>query len=309
MPRKKTPNAGPLLDDLVTDYLNACEARALSPNTMLIYRETLHQFTAFLADQDQHVRALTRQQHEQFLAHLVEAGMSVSTRITRFRALHSFWQWCLREPDIVELLHASPMANMQEPRADDTLPEVLTDAQILALFKTCGKDFLGVRDEALMRLFLDTGLRLSELQSIHLEQVDLKERIIFVLGKGRKQRFVKFGLKCAASLGRYIRMRSSHPHAADPALWLGRRGAMAVGTIKDLIKSHGNKCGMPWMHAHLLRHTYIDRLKSAGMSDEHIMAMTGHSNLMTLTRYGRKRRSERALDMYDAMSPGDHLDR
>jgi integrase/recombinase XerC len=135
----------------------------------------------------------------------------------------SFRKWAVTEGE----LDASPMAGMNPPQIPDEPPPVLTDEELRRLLKACeGRDFTDRRDAAILRLFLDTGVRVSEAAGIMLPgDLELDDQVVIVLGKGRRPRTVPFGRKTA--LARYLRMRAGHPFAYLPNLWLGQAGAVS----------------------------------------------------------------------------------
>jgi site-specific recombinase XerC len=120
------------------------------------------------------------------------------------------------------------MAGMNPPQIPDEPPPVLADEELRRLLKACeGRDFTDRRDVAILRLFLDTGVRVSEAAGIMLPgDLELDDQVVIVLGKGRRPRAVPFGRKTALALDRYLRMRAGHPFAYLPNLWLGQAGAM-----------------------------------------------------------------------------------
>jgi site-specific recombinase XerC len=120
------------------------------------------------------------------------------------------------------------MAGMNPPHIPDEPPPVLTDDELRRLLKACeGRDFNDRRDAAIIRLFLDTGVRVAEAAGIMLPgDLDLDDQVAIVLGKGRRPRAVPFGRKTALALDRCLRMRATHPFAHLPNLWLGQAGAM-----------------------------------------------------------------------------------
>jgi integrase/recombinase XerC len=149
---------------------------------------------------------VTREHVSDFITDLL-VKHSASTASVRFRALQQFFTWLVDEEEIA----ASPMAKLRPPKIPEQLTPVLDDAAIRALLKAwAGKDFADLRDTAIMRLFLDTGMRLDELAKLRVDDVDLDyDNTATVLGKGRRPRICPFGAKTAQALDRY--------HAAGPA--------------------------------------------------------------------------------------------
>src|SRR5262249_10179972 len=129
-----------------------------------------------------------------------------------------FFAWCVDEDELDE----SPMVKMRPPVVPEQPVAVLDAAELKALFATCGgKDFADRRDHAILRLFADTGMRLSELAGLSLADVDLDDQRALVLGKGRRPRACPFGAKTTQALDRYVRTRSGHKLHDLPQLWLG----------------------------------------------------------------------------------------
>jgi site-specific recombinase XerD len=200
------------------------------------------------------------------------------------------------------------MVTMTLPKGEEKLRRVLTDEQLKALFKTCAtKSFVDLRDLAIMRLFLDSGMRLNELRMLKLEDLQMKNFCTVVRGKGAKWRYCVFGAKTAQALDRYLRVRSQHPHSTSEYLWIGQRGHITVDLIQKMLFERGEKAGIAHMHPHLLRHSFIDRMKRSGMSEENIMQLTGHSSTEVVLHYAKSLRAERAMEDYKSRAPGDKI--
>ena len=111
------------------------------------------------------------------------------------------------------------MAGMRPPQIPEAPVPVLTEDQLRRLLKACeGRDFAARRDSAIIRLLIDTGLRRGECAGIMLDDLDLDDQVVTVLGKGRRPRVLAYGRKTALALDRYLRARASHPHTALPNL-------------------------------------------------------------------------------------------
>ena len=121
----------------------------------------------------------------------------------------------------------SPMDRMRRPVVPVEPVPVLSTEQLRALLSACeGKDFEPRRDTAIVRLFVDTGMRRAELLGLRVDDIDFDQDVALVMGKGRKPRACPFGNRTGLALGRYLRLRRGHPYAAEEALWLGRRGPL-----------------------------------------------------------------------------------
>ena len=148
---------------------------------------------------------------------------SASTANNRFRSLQRFFKWLVDE----EHIDSNPMATMKPPKGEDHLVPVYEPAEIQALVgASLGDSFEDVRDTAIILLLVDTGIRRAELVGLTVEDVDIDDHSITVLGKGARPRHVSFGNKVATALDKYEIKRRSHPHADRAAFLLGRRGTL-----------------------------------------------------------------------------------
>jgi len=156
-------------------------------------------------------------------AHLAELGTrsKPATVAFRYRSLQQFFMWLLDEEEI----ERDPMERMKPPHVPEQPVPVLTEAELSALLAAAeGKAFTERRDTAILRLLIDTGMRLGEIAGLTVDDVDLDVHdVAHVIGKGNRARACPFGAKTAQALDRYLRARAKHPRHALPQLWLGRR--------------------------------------------------------------------------------------
>jgi integrase/recombinase XerC len=154
----------------------------------------------------------------------LQGKVAPSTEYRNYSGLRQFFAWCVREGEV----DASPMVNVRPPKVPEPRTEVLTREQMRALLADCaGTDLVARRDTAIILLFADTGIRLSELANLTTADVDLRARVAYVVGKSRRPRTVPFGARTAQALDRYLRLRRQHARADSPKLWLGEKPATA----------------------------------------------------------------------------------
>jgi integrase len=159
-------------------------------------------------------------------------------------------------------------------------------------------------------LFIDTGLRLMEMTSIELEDIDWQNQAITVRkGKGKKARTVYFGKRTLKALDQYVNLkggRRDHSHAHLKRLWLGKRGVLADAGIYAMLKGRGERAGLSDMYPHLWRHYFIHTSLKAGAQVGDIMRQTGHTKVEMLLHYGEAAADERARESHRRLGPGDN---
>jgi site-specific recombinase XerD len=272
------------------------------------YSAAVRGLEAFLVEQamPQAVGSIHREHVEAFITSLLERWKP-ATAHNRYRALRAFFGWLVEESEIPE----NPMARMKPPRLPEEPPPVLREADFRRILEVCERDktFAGRRDDAVLRVLIDTGARRGEVLGLRLEDVDLDQGLLRVTGKGSRTRFVPVGDQTVRSLDRYLRARARHATATSPALWLSRRGMLRESGLADLVRDRGRQAGLTIrLHPHAFRHAYAHAMLAAGMQETDLMAVVGWKSRDMVARYAASTRAERAIAAARKLSPVDRLE-
>jgi len=307
----------PQISDLAASFRRSLRAAGKAERTLVIYAQSIRFFSEWLVDQGRPVTLdqLNRHAISAWLAHLLEAGQQASTVATRLRGLRRFCRWLEAEGEVDK----APTAGVEIPAIKDKPVRVLTDEELAKLIKACevprGKSgtysrsiFDGRRDETMVRLLADCGLRVSELVGITLDDIDLEREVVFVMGKGSHPRAVPYGARTAQCIDRYLRIRSAHAYGSRTnKLILSERGPMSTDGVRWRLEALGAKAGVEGLHPHALRHTFAHRWLASGGQERDLMHLAGWRSDSMLQVYARSTAIERAHDAHRRMGLGDKL--
>src|ERR1700737_2433350 len=209
------------LAELLPSWQLARTAERKSPGTIRTYTDGVTKFLRW-CDNAGTKPELTRAVVQAFLAGLIDEGMEGNTARSRDLALKRYAAWLVDEGE----LSVNPLIGLKPPKADSKVVNALTDDEHKRLIKACrGKKLQDRRDEAIVRLMAETGLRAGEVLALDVDDVNLHDGLLTVhRGKGGKGRVAPFGSQTAAALDRYLRARRSHRLADTGALWVGGGG-------------------------------------------------------------------------------------
>lgn len=237
-----------------------------------------------------------------WITDLLEAGRSPSTARIRHQAVRRYSAWLVA----VGHLDAPPFQGMNGPKLDQPVVDPLTLDQVRALLRTChteeanGPDLpralRHVRDEAIIRLMAETGIRLSEVIALTEGDLDLGAGLVTIRrGKGGRRRVIPIGTATATAIQTYLAVRRTQPHAGREELWLGERSCgLAPDALYRSLRRRAERAGIEGFRPHRLRHTAAHRWLAAGGSESGLMAMAGWTRVEMLIRYTRANASERA---------------
>lgn len=303
MPRQPRPDPGHLKPH-IDSFALALRAAGKSARTVQMYVDGTAWFAGWSiqhldAEADEWV-TLGRAELRQFFAWLYEQGYSKGYVNNIARCVQQFYNWLAEEEEV-----ADPFDRLKPPpppKPGEKVVPVITPEQLAALVKDAesGRDFESRRDAAILRFFACTGVRLAELATLRDDQVDVANRSAVVLGKGSRQRQVKFDFKCAQAIDRYRRVRARHKSAARPQLWLPVRldGALTPKGVYQIIERRGARLDIK-LHPHMFRHTFSHNWLDAGGAEGDLMELNGWTSPQMLRHYGASARSARAQRAYD----------
>lgn len=300
---RRSPAPLPLAD-LLDSWLLSLRAERKSTETLRSYATGVRQFLAWC--EDNHTPAvLDKATVNAFVAGLLDSGVEAATARSRHLSIRRFSTWLADEGEI----EADLLLGSRPPKLDKKVIPSLTDDQAAALVKACrGTDLRDRRDEAIVRLMLETGMRAGECVEIEVPDVDLINLAVVVRrGKGGKARTVPISAQTGKSIDRYMRARRGHLRADTRALWVGDRGkGFTYYALHKTLKWRAEDlAGIPKFHPHMLRHTAASRWLARGGSEGGLMAVAGWSTRDMIDRYTADTAASRAHDEARRLGLGD----
>ena len=267
------------------DYLEA--ERNASPYTVRNYTTDLLGFFHFLRDRDiDSLKDVDRHVLRDYLSYLMEKGFVKASIARKLSAIRSFYRYLLRE----EIISVSPVADTSSPKLDRRLPSFLTIEEVKRLLEAPDLSTpQGLRDRALLELLYASGLRVSELVSLNLEQVNLDTNEVRVWGKGSKERIVLMGQPAARALSTYL--TRGRPELlgkkGTSALFLNRYGGRLIERrVQRILEKYAGVAGIGRrVHPHMLRHTFATHLLDGGADLRVVQELLGHASLSSTQIY------------------------
>jgi site-specific recombinase XerD len=294
------------LADLLDDWRIHLRARNRRPETIKSYLAVARAFCAYLVENGMTTSpaGITREHLEVYLADLGDR-VSAATVAKQFRSLQQLFKWLVGDGEIPR----SPMERMGRPSVpEQPVPVLSTDDLAKLLATTKGNTFENRRDEAILRLFIDTGMRAGELVGLTVDDIDRELSVAYVTGKGGRGRACPYGARTADALRRYLRARTRHPKARWAAsLWLGKKGPLTDSGVRQLLERRCDDAGIPHVHPHQFRHTFAHRWRLAGGDDDSLMRLVGWRTREMLHRYGSSVADVRAREAHRRLALGDEL--
>ncbi|MDP7030567.1 MAG: tyrosine recombinase XerC [Phycisphaerales bacterium] len=238
-----------------------------------------------------------------FLTHLADSNYSAATMARKIATLRSFHKWLER----TGVISRNPMTVIRTPRQRRRLPKAITVQDVEQLLAAPEADtLLGCRDRAMLETLYSTGIRVSELVGIDLQDVDEAGQALIVRGKGRRERIVPLGTHALRAISDWIAMRNRHGHeivGAEP-LFINRHGnRISTRSVRRKVSKYLQQAGLdPDISPHTLRHSFATHLLDNGADLRAVQELLGHRSLSTTQVYTHLT-TERMRDAYDASHP------
>ncbi len=272
---------------LIDSYLDAVwMEKGLSDNTLSSYRRDLSAFAHWLAPSEPDLLAVQSRTLQNYLAYRFEQKMAARSTARCLSCLRGFYRYWVRENRIQE----DPTALVDNPKLGRPLPKSLTEADVEKLLAAPDVSTpLGLRDRTMLEVIYATGLRVSELVGLSLHEVNLRQGVVRVFGKGRKERLVPLGDEALAWLSRYL--RESRPDLCQgrqsDVLFPSRRGSqMTRQTFWHRLRQVAARAGVEKpLSPHTLRHAFATHLLNHGADLRVVQVLLGHSDLSTTQIY------------------------
>jgi len=271
------PGVARFLDGLRTE-------RRLSPHTSSSYGRDLESLLEYCATHGiESWDALDTQHLRSFAAQCHRRGLAPRSIQRRLSAVRSLCRFLIREGE----LRSDPTADVQAPKARKRLPTTLDADTMARLLEFRSDDRLGVRDKAIMELFYSSGLRLAELLGLDLVDLDLRDRTVRVMGKGRKVRIVPVGRHAAEALAKWLAERVALAAVDETAVFVGLNGRrLGPRIVQRRIARWARLQGLPeHVHPHLFRHSFASHLLESSGDLRAVQELLGHANISTTQVY------------------------
>jgi len=277
--------------------------RGLSENTLTAYRSDLVSFAMVLNKKQQNIMAARREDLLDYLASRASQGAHARTTARILSTMRRFFQYQIRQGHISE----DPCARIDAPKVTPALPKLMTEDEVDALLEAPDTEqVLGMRDRTMLEILYASGLRVTELISLEVSNINLQQGVVRVTGKGGKERLVPLGEEAVNWLERYMseaRNELINGRLVD-ALFPTRRGsAMSRQAFWQLIKRYAKKANiLKELSPHTLRHAFATHLLNHGADLRVVQLLLGHSSLSTTQIYTHVAR-ERLKSLHAAHHP------
>jgi integrase/recombinase XerC len=292
--------AGKYMERYIDKFLNYLKVeKNSSVHTLINYSVDLRELSEFLTSKE--IADIDVLDIRKFLVSLRQKGFKKVTIARKMACLRSFFKFLCREGHI----KSNPMIGLVGPKLEKKLPIFLSEDDMSKLLDTPDiKEPMGLRDKAILETLYSTGLRVSELVSLNIENIDFISGIIRVLGKGKKERLAPIGDKALRVIKNYIQNRSKSAGTSSRVLFLNKDGRRLTDrSIRNIIDKYIKVASVRAdISPHSLRHSFATHLLNRGADLRSVQELLGHANLSTTTIYTHLS-TEKLKNVYDKTHP------
>lgn len=276
------------MDEMVNDFLDYLRyERRRSPKTVVSYECSIREFENFFRHLDSGLDWPTVDEDivRDWMEHLVDGGMEASSVGTRFAALRSLFRFALAR----HYVERDPTYRLEPPKVRKRLPVFLKESEMNRLLDDLpwGDSFEEVRDKAIITMFYETGIRVSELTGLNDVDIDSNNHQLKVTGKGNKQRVVPYGDELAQTLRHYMAVRDREvPRHAEAVFVTPRGDCVTTEEVRRRVKAKLSLVStQKKLSPHVLRHTFATAMLNHGASIESVRRLLGHASASTTEVY------------------------
>ncbi len=292
--------SGPARD--IRDFLDHLRTqRGLSPHTVTAYGRDLARLHDWRGAQSGAAwKTLSPADARAFGGKLAREGLSPHSIQRMLSGVRAFYDFLIREGRA----RANPFAGLRAPKAPRRLPKALSTDEAARMVSIEGGALLTCRDRAMLELLYSSGLRLSELVALDLDDLDLRDATVRVIGKGRKERVVPVGAKAGEALRAWMAQRAALAPIGEGALFLGRNGhRLGARAVQSRLAAWGIRQGLNRrVHPHVLRHSFASHVLESSGDLRAVQELLGHANLSTTQIYTHLD-FQHLAKVYDAAHP------
>ncbi len=286
------------MNELIVRFLKYLEIeKDASENTLRAYRKDLAIFSGYVKERPEEIEL---NDIREFIAQQIKSGLSKTTVSRRLATVRSFITFLYREGAITK----NPARIVSSPKKTEQLPNFLPiDDMISLIEKPEGIGIIPVRDKAILELLYSSGLRVSEIAGLNVDDVDMKEGLVKVRGKGKKERLLPVGSKALDALKSYI-IEKMLFRKIGRALFLNRRDQrLSPRGIRRIVVKYARMIGIDGpIGPHTVRHTFASHLLQGGADLRVIQELLGHASLSTTQKYTHIDIGH-LIDVYDRAHP------
>ena len=272
-----------MLDRHLEPFLSHLEiVRHLSPHTTKSYKRDLSSFFSFLKEKKDSWEEIQDHQVREFIASERRRGLNPRSLQRMLSSIRSFFNYLLDE----EIIDTNPATDISSPKSAQLLPKALDTDLVKRLLDFKPQGDLEIRDKAMFELLYSSGLRLSELCSLDLDGISIKERSCRVVGKGNKTRDLPIGEKAIQGLRDWLLVRKKISADSNKALFLNKNGKrLSTRSVQLRLERLSKKRGLPMVNPHMLRHSFASHILESSGDLRAVQEMLGHSDIGTTQIY------------------------